>query len=148
MGIFVGSLITSVIGAVLLLVGDFGGWYFQVAFAGNNLDRYGEVGLLTPYFPVVAALAGLMLYGAYVSYTAIKNEGSIENLASINRAYKIMLGTFIATIVLGIVFVAVISFQDVEDWWLDAGFYGGVVGSGLSALLMRLGLKQIAQAPS
>ena len=32
--IFVGSLLVSVVGVVMLLADDFGGWYYQISYAG------------------------------------------------------------------------------------------------------------------
>ena len=141
---FVGSLIASVVGAVMLLADDFGGWYFQISYAGVPLDRYGEVGLFSVYFPVVAVLAAAMLYSGYVSYVVLRSDDSGPSATLVRRAYNSSVAAFGATAALALIFAIIMSTQDVEDWWLGGGFYGAAVGSVLSAVLLKLGLNKIA----
>ena len=140
---FVGSLIASVVGAVMLLVDDFGGWYYQISFASVPLDRYGEVSLFSVYSPIVAVLAAAMLFSGYVSYLVLRSDEPEPSARLLRRAYSSSVAAFGATAVLAIIFTIVMSTQDVEDWWLGGGFYGAAVGSVLSAILLKLGLNKI-----
>ena len=141
---FVGSLIASVVGAVMLLADDFGGWFFQTTYAGVPLDRYGSIGLVTVYSPIVAVLAAAMLYSGYVSYVVLRSDDSGPSAVSVRRAYNSSVAAFGATAALAVIFAIVMSTQDVEEWWLGGGFYGAAVGSVLSGVLLKLGLNKIA----
>ena len=43
---------------------------------------------------------------------------------------------------LGIVFAAVMIMDDYNDWWFDVGFYGGLIGGFLAALIFYQAKKQ------
>ncbi len=141
---FVGSLIASAVGAVMLLVDDFGGWYYQISYAGVLTDRYGSIGLISVYFPVLAVLAAALLYSGYVSYIALRSDDSGPSASLVRRAYNSSVAAFGATAALAVIFAIIMSTQDVEDWWLGGGFYGAAVGSVFSAILLKLGLNKIA----
>ena len=81
---FVGSLVASVVGAVMLLADDFGGWYFQISYAGVLTDGYGHIGLISVYFPVVVVLAAALLYSRYVSYSALRSIVDDAQLTNID----------------------------------------------------------------
>ena len=81
---FVGSLVASVVGAVMLLADDFGGWYFQISYAGVLTYRYGHIGLISVYFPVVVVLAAALLYSRYVSYSALRSIVDDAQLTNID----------------------------------------------------------------
>ncbi len=98
---------------------------------------------MSVYFPIVLVFAGLLLYGAYVSYLSLRPVGAPPPRSIVRRAYFGSVGAFVAMLVLALVFTVIMVAQDLDDWWLDTGFYGGAIGSGLSALLLRLGLKHI-----
>ncbi|MFQ6029963.1 MAG: hypothetical protein ACE5Q6_21020 [Dehalococcoidia bacterium] len=141
--LFTGALITSTIGALMLLIFDFGGWYYRVEYAGAELDRYGAVGLLSAYFPLVLVLAASLLYASYVSYTGLRPGNSLANRGQVNRAFWATLVVFLILVAGAVIFAVLMAAQGLEDWWLDAGFYGGAIGSALSAVLLRLGLQNL-----
>ena len=65
--LYVGSLITSVIGVALLLFGDFAGWYW-----GNWYVGVSEEGWINPYnhilmSPFLLVAIGLLAFCAYIS---------------------------------------------------------------------------------
>lgn len=49
---------------------------------------------------------------------------------------------FVLSLIGGIVFAVVMELEDVW-WWFDAGFYGGIIGGFLTAILYYLGLKNL-----
>ena len=136
-----GSLVTSVVGAVLLLATDFGGWYYRAPYGGIAVDRYGSIGLFTGYFPIILIFVAILCFSAYASYINLR----AGTPSGIRRAYLATLGVFLALLLAGAVYSSFMIFQDVEEWWLDTGFYGGTIGSGLAALLLRLASGQSSE---
>lgn len=141
---FVGSLITSVVGAVLLLATDFAGWYSSSGGGGFTVEAWGSIGLLTTYFPLIAVLSAALLYCAFVSFTALRDPEEEPNPVDIDRAYKSSIAVFATVLVGALVFVVIMLTDQPDDWWLDSGFYGGMVGALLKAILLRLGLTRLS----
>ena len=129
-----GSLVSSVVGGVLLLVTDFGGWYYRAPYGDIVVDRWGSIGLLSGYFPLVIVFSAALFYSGYVSFTSLRTPST----PSLTRAYRGSLAVFLSLLLTGIIFAFLMIVQGLEEWWLDTGFYGGTFGSGLSALLLRL----------
>ena len=141
---FVGSLITSATGAVLLLATDFAGWFASYGGGGIRVEEYGSIHLLTYYFPLIAVLPGTLLYSAYVSFKAMSNPENPPDVIAIDRAYKGAIAVFATVMVGALVFAVIMLTDEPDDWWLDSGFYGGMIGGLLTALLLRLGLIRIS----
>lgn len=137
---FVGSLITSVVGAALLLASDFAGWFASYGGGGIRVEEYGSIHLLTVYFPLIAVLSGALIFCAYTSYNALRNPKDGPDTVAIDRAYKASLAVFATVLVGALVFAIIMLTDEPDDWWLDTGFYGGAIGSMLTAILLRLGL--------
>jgi hypothetical protein len=141
---FVGSLITSVFGAILLLATDFAGWFLTSSSGGYRVDEWGYIGLLTPYFPLIAVLSGTLFFCAYVSFTVLRSPEEEPDAYFIGRAYRGSIAVF-ATVLMGaLVFSVIMLMDEPEDWWLDSGFYGGMIGSLLTAILLHLGLQRLS----
>ena len=45
-------------------------------------------------------------------------------------------GAAVLTILLGVVFIVVMLFEDPTDWWLDTGFFAGVLAGGAAAFVL------------
>ncbi len=133
-----GALIAATVGGIMLVASDFAGWYYRVPYGEVMVDRYGAVGLFSPYFVVFAAFAVFLFYAAYVSYQGLRTGGDSVPRAALERAYRGTAAVFAGCVLGAVVFVVLVVLQDTEDWWLDAGFYGGAVGSGLTALFLRM----------
>ena len=141
----VGALITSMVGAIMLLVADFAGWEYSVAYGDQNLYRGGSIGLISSYFIVIAVFAGLLLYAAYVCYQCLKPDETGLLQSRLQRGFYAAGLAALACLVAGILFALVIAFEEVEDWWLDLGFYGGLIGGALTATFFRLALRSGAR---
>src|SRR5712691_2422636 len=96
MNVFVGSLITSLVGAVLLILEDFAGWYNY----GYYVQSWGWIGLNleTPLGAVLIALVvGLLFYCAYISLRGLRLKGQMDKrtmgfgLISSSAAFAIVL---------------------------------------------------------
>ncbi|MHA1975700.1 MAG: hypothetical protein ACW98F_09040 [Candidatus Hodarchaeales archaeon] len=136
--LYVGSLITSIIGAALLLLGDFAGGFYGNWYIGLTVEWW-----ITPFnnilmSPFLLAAIGLLAFCAYISYLGVNDKLS-DHLAR--------LGIFAAIGAIGLQLLAFIGFAIVniiEDnaWWPDLGFYGGVIGGALTLLLFYQVQKQ------
>ncbi len=127
MGVFIGSLI----GGIMLLVGEFAGWYYYDYY--NGYREWGSVGAFSGLgFLLLGPLSGALLYVAYLSYNATKVE-PLED--QVELMYKISRIVFVVVIAGALVFIALAS--DNDDWWFGPGFYGGAIGSLISVLLLN-----------
>ncbi len=137
--LYVGSLITSVIGAALLLFGDFAAWewwnaYLQVGAKGY-LDISFDNMLVAPFLLVAVGSLG---FCAYFSYLGIMDNLD-ENLTRLSIFFAIgsigiQLGVFII--------FALINIIEDNYWWADVGFYGGVIGGALTLGLLYMAQQQ------
>ncbi len=137
--LYVGSLITSVIGAALLLFGDFAGWYWGSYYAG-----YEETGWLDISFdnllvaPILLVAVALLIFCAYVSYL-----GLMDNLEDSFSRFGIFAAIGAIGIQLGVFIIfALINIIEDNAWWPDVGFYGGVIGGALTLTFLYLSNQQ------
>ena len=140
---FVGSLIVSVIGGFTILLGDFAGWDGSNYYLGYFEYGYIDVSLENILSAVIlGATACLLFFVSYISFQGL-NDPQQEGLED-----KVQLGIYasiIALVVLiigGLIFAITIMFEEVW-WWFDLGFYGGVIGSALTLVLLYLIQKEI-----
>lgn len=144
-GLFAGALITSVVGAVVTLASDFGGWEYDVLYYDSTyLDRYGALGLTSGLQGALltAAIVAPLGYAAYASYRGVRPGASHPDRAAIRPAFYAAIAALAVAIVGAVLFAVAMAFEETEEWWLDAGFYGGVLGGGLTALFLRLAVRQ------
>ena len=66
----------------------------------------------------------------------------------VQRAFWVALAVFVLVIVGGAVFLAILAEEDVDDFWLDAGFFGGPIGSGLAAIFFHLARRRLLKGES
>jgi hypothetical protein len=139
--VFVGILITSLVGAFLLILEDFAGWYNY----GYYVQSWGWIGLNsgTPLAVVlIAVVAFLLFYCSYVSLRGLLRKGQVDKL-TVRFALIASLTAFAIVFVGAIVFVAAMLIDEPSDWWFGAGFYGGLLGSGLTGLLLFIQLRSM-----
>jgi hypothetical protein len=134
-----GALIVTILGGIMMLFFDFGGGYWR-----NDLTegRFWISPLGTWYgFLLALPMVAGMFYMAYWSSQAMRDP-SLITVSQLFRfyVYGLLIGTFM--VILGIVFATVMIWDDYNDWWFDAGFYGGVIGGFLTAIVFNLAMKQ------
>lgn len=130
---YMGSFIVSLIGGIMVLVGEFGGWYIYEGGYTSNYQEWGYVHTYNgPWVIILGPVAAAMLYVAYLSYNATRTPPDIEQ---IDLMYKISRAALIAILAGALLFVILVSEND--DWWFSEGFYGGAVGSLISTLLLK-----------
>ena len=139
---YTGSLIATVIGALLLLGLDFAGWYER----NQAFESWSYVGLFTGLlaFLLVGGTAALLLFGAYVSYRGLRPGASPPPPELVRYAFLASLAALAVVILGGLYFVASMLTDEPEDWWFDGGFYGGLIGSGLAAVFFHLARQEAA----
>lgn len=137
--LYTGSLISTVIGALLLLGLDFAGWYQR----SQSVESWGYVGLLTGplAFLLIGGTAALLLFGAYVSYRGLRPGESPPLPEVVRYAFLASLVALAVVILGGLYFLVEMLSDEPEDWWFDGGFYGGLLGSGLAAVFFHLALR-------
>jgi hypothetical protein len=141
---FVGSLIVSIIGGFTILLGDFAGWDYSNYYLGFFETGYIDVSLENPLSAIILGSCALLLF--FVSYTSFQalSDPQQEGLAE-----KVQLGIYTSvtslTVLLigGLLFATILILEGDTDWWLDLGFYGGVIGSGLTLALLYLIKKEL-----
>lgn len=136
---FVGSLITSLLGAILLLFGEFGSWTITNSWWDPYREQYeyeysyNSIGALYPESPlfslILLCLVALLIYGAYVSYLGLRFSGTLSQ-KKLKRAFYGATTVFLVCIISGMIFVSNMNLQE--------GFYGGFIFGGLTAGLLAI----------
>ena len=134
---FVGSLIVSLIGAVLLLATDFiNGWKY-IGYPSTASFRIfaneTTTGILIIMMGVLLIICTLVALVALYKQELVKKE-------FIRYTMVLSLIVFILCVV-GIIYVA-IEFEDYY-WEPDAGFYGGIIGSLLTTIFLSLAWREM-----
>lgn len=131
---YMGSFIVSLIGGIMLLVGEFAGWYYQEGSAYYGYYReWGSVRAFnSAAFLILAPVAAGMFYVAYHSYNSTKEP---PTQLILDRMYKISQAALGIILLGALIFIILAS--DNDDWWLGEAFYGGAIGSLISVFLLR-----------
>lgn len=134
----VGTLIASGVGAVLLAVFEFAGWYERVPYGTQPIERWYSIGLFSAYFPLLAVLVALLGFAAYVSYRGLGRPAPAAGEGLVRRAYLATVLVAGACIAGAAIFSLSAVVTSTDDWWLGTGFYGGLAGSGLATVFLWL----------
>lgn len=136
--LYVGSFITSVVTALLLFLEDFAGTYSYYSY--GELWEYIGFSLSSPLGFLVFGLAGLsMLYAAGISLlklTSLPLPGPFVWLAGLAS-----LGVATASFIGAAIFIISALLTNPTDWWLGPAFFAGLIGAGLTAILLGLAPK-------
>ncbi|MFW9785293.1 MAG: hypothetical protein ACFFFB_23640 [Candidatus Heimdallarchaeota archaeon] len=138
---FVGALVTSALGGILVLATDLGGFDGSNYYLGVYL--WGGIGAFSGVYGIpIIITAVFLIYCAAISILVLRFPEKIPDKKFIRFGLYFSLGALILTIINGIIFGVV---ADGEDWWwwLDAGFYGGTIGGLLTAIFFYLGEKVV-----
>ncbi len=143
-GLYVGALITSVIGVILFLLTDFASWYSSSSY----VETWGWVGfdaaignfdLLGILLYVLVTLGFFYCIGVSLGYLT-ENE-NVRSYFTLKNGLIISVIIFVVVLVGGLYFVVVMLSDEPDEWGFGAGFYGVFIGSGLTALLFYLASK-------
>lgn len=139
--LFVGALIGSGAGFLLLILTDFGGWYNYYYYAGYQESGY--VGVSNP-----VTLLGMIVLGLpflYCAAISLKGATSPNSLAprTVSIAFYLSVTEVILVFVGAAIFVAAVSGSD--SWWLGAGFYGSAIG-GILAVVCLFAARRVTRS--
>ena len=135
---FIGAIIFSLIGGILLLVMDFGGWYTYNYYAGIRTWNY--IGLNELPSGLIFIIPAIFLfYCTWISLQALQNTNKPLNKKSIRQGFLLSLIVFLLALIGGIIFI--LTLGDVNDWWLDGAFYGGLLGGLFTSVFLYFILK-------
>lgn len=140
-GYLVGQAILAFIGALLLLVDDFAGYYYRDYY--NHIDVWGDIYLGSDFLGSVLILIGIgslsfSLYFA-VKTLRLKNEVPVS-LVKENVKKSIKGGIFAAGLagISALIFIISNVIEQTQEWWLDSGFYGAFIGGLLVAYFGKM----------
>lgn len=137
---YIGALIFSLIGGILLLVMDFAGWYAYNYYAG--VRSWGYVGFNELPSGLIFLIPAIFLfYCTWISLQALRNTNIPPSKNSIRLGFLLSLFVFLLALIGGIIFI--LTLEDVSDWWFDGAFYGGLLGGGLTSFFLYFVLKNI-----
>lgn len=138
---FVGALITSAVGGILLLALDFAGFDGSNYYLGVYI--WGGIGSFTLGYGIPILLTAILLiYCMIISILVLKFPEKIPDKKYIRYGLYAAVAAFILTLINGIIF-AVVATEEDWWWWFDAGFYGGVIGGLLTVILYYMGQKEV-----
>ncbi len=139
-GLLVGQLIISIIGGLLIVFSDFAGFYHYDYY--NKIEKWGNIylgsGILSSILIAIVAF-GLFL-SAYHAFKILREkDGDSQTIIKLeNIAKKYVLISITITIVGALYFVINEIIVETQEWWLDTGFYGGVVGGALALIFIKM----------
>lgn len=151
--LLVGSLITSGLGGLLLLIGHFAGTTHQVLWYytdhGPEYRTAWDYINFSSYWWAALIIGGLAVGLFYCSYISIVGLTSPKRLSynNLRRGYITSIAVTLITLFAALVFVGYASGGEYPDWWLDTGFYAGLIGGSLTALFFKLSTKEVFPPP-
>lgn len=138
----IGAIILLVLGAIAMLVADFGGAYWNNYYAGVEGRVWIHAGTLAGVIIIPVAL--LMLYMVYWSSQAMREPRNIT-VSKLDTWFKVSLAIGSLYLVLGLIWAGYSIAEEYDDWWLDVGFYGGLIGGYGAAFFFYQSKKQAEQ---
>ncbi len=158
--LYLGALVSAAIGVLILLLTDFAGWEEGFGSLGTSVSpsRTGSaaqnltftpkseyvssyIALDSAYFPLVVLMAGLLGYAGYTAWQGMrKGDPGVARIA-VKRGFLAAMAASGLSLAVGVIFSLAMMAGD-ADWWLDWGFYGGLLLGALSAALLGLALRR------
>ena len=136
---YVGSLITSVLGGIIIIFSDFAWWYNYNAYLSVRSWGYIDFSFENLLImPIILVVAGCLFFCTYASFIELKfpNKEGNSKLLSLGFIFSIVACAIV--VIGGIVFIIIMLMDEPTDWGLDVGFFGSLIGSGLTILLLYL----------
>lgn len=134
------GVLSCLVGGALLLFTDFGGWTdyydYYVAIGAEETPGYAT--------PLLLATGLGLLFAGFCAATAL--GASVATAAARVRA-AVIAASAVVGVILGGTLVFMQEVSDTDGWWLDTGFYGGLIGAGLAAFLFQRALRAQAIVP-
>jgi hypothetical protein len=139
--------ILSIIGAILFAFTDFGGYttspyHYQYSVSlessFNNPD-------LIAYAPLFILVICLFLFNVFLSLKELNIIKTSFPSNSAKLGFYASLGILAISAVGAIAFDAILSDSGALNWWVDTGFYTGIIGGIILPLLYYFAMKNPKQ---
>ena len=138
--------ILSVIGAILFVFTEFGGYttlpYYQYSV---NLESSFNNPDLIAYAPLFILVACFFLLNVFLSLKELNIIKTSFPSNSAKLGLYSSLGILAITAIGGIAFEVILSDSGARDWWFGSGFYAGIIGGILLPLLYYFIMKSPKQ---
>ena len=126
------TAIFSLIGAILLLAFPIGVWVTYPYY-------YYYISVGSAYAPLIILMALCLFYCMAINVLLIVAPEQIPDEKYIKYTLYTAFLAFFLCLIGGIAFLALAS--GALDWWLGAGFYGGLIGSLITMILTYIAQK-------
>ena len=138
---YLGAVITSLTGAILLFATDFCGFNGSNYYLGVYI--WGGIGASTEGYGAIFIIMGIMLIFTFL--VALISLGAPDLLPSDNFVKLSFLFSFIVFLlsIIGLIVFGAIAEDEGWWWWPDAGFYGGAIGGLLSTLFFYMAYREM-----
>jgi hypothetical protein len=138
--------VLSVIGAVLFIFTEFGGYtaYYQYSV---NIDSSFNNPDLIAYAPLFILEAFFFLLNIFLSLKELNIIKTSFPSNSAKLGFYSSLGILVITAIGGIAFEVILSNSGALDWWFSSGFYAGIIGGILLSLLYYFIMKNPSTKP-
>lgn len=126
-GLLVGQVILAVIGALLLAVDDFAGYYYYNYYAG--VEVWGYVSLGSGILGTILILIGIfgLLFSGYCALNSLRIGKKIKENAKKSMASALIV--VVLSFVGALVFLIDNFINETQEYWLGAGFYSSFIGA-------------------
>ncbi|MHA2306247.1 MAG: hypothetical protein ACXACU_12740 [Candidatus Hodarchaeales archaeon] len=134
---YVGSLITSGIGGILIILFDFAWWYNYNA----GVRSWGWIDLSLDNLlsaPILLFVAACLFFCTYISFVRLQSPDNEVNSPLLQSVFLAAIVACVVVLVGAIVFIVVMLLDEPSEWGFDVGFYGGLIGSALTIVLLYL----------
>lgn len=140
--LYIIPLIFSFLGALLLIVDDFGGWYSSTGTGYGYIREWGWINIWGFAAVVILPLVVALFYCTFISLQAVRSKVPIAK-KHVRRGFFVALLVFVVVTVGGFALIAA-TWEAAENW-LDLGFYGSFIGSLVTAIFFGVELRKLDQ---
>ena len=144
-GYLVGQVIASSVGAILLAVGDFGGYYYFDYY--NKIEIYGYIFLGSGFFSSILILLGIggLLFALHAAVKSLKAKDDFSMTVLKENAHRSIKGAGFTAALSAIGAILFIVNSSGTEFWLDSGFYGAFIGGLLTYYFGKQILEKIKE---
>jgi len=143
----------ALLGALLVLTSDFAGWYSRstglstsvspqrtssnaqnLSFSYSTTEASDAINVWGPYVPLLLVVIALLGITAYLTLRTPPPSITLPMNAPL---WTVPAVAAAATLAFGAIFVVAMLAADPDDWWLDVGFFAGLIAGTSSAVILR-----------
>ena len=138
--------ILSLIGAILFIFTEFGGYTTYYQYSVNIESSFSNPDLVA-YAPLFILVTFFFLLNIFLSLKELNIIKTSFPSNSAKLGFYSSLGILVITAVGGIAFEVLLSGSGALNWWLNSGFYAGIIGGILLPLLYYFIMKSPSAKP-